>query len=125
MTPTSRVADEDAATIRWLGLALLGILIAAAISIAASRLASQQIGLASQPISAGDSLGLLPRHDHIAIRSIGNASPTGATGPSSPGRRIPPASAPTPAVEPAPQVGAGQSEEEGDHGAEGGGSADD
>lgn len=44
------------ATMRWLALALLGILIAAAISIAASRLASQQIGLASQPISAGDAL---------------------------------------------------------------------
>jgi hypothetical protein len=41
---------------RWFGLALLGILIAAAVSIAASRLASQQIGLASQPISAGDAL---------------------------------------------------------------------
>ncbi len=43
-------------TLRWVGLALLGILIAAAISIAASRLASQQIGLASQPITAGDAL---------------------------------------------------------------------
>ncbi|HEX3324503.1 MAG TPA: hypothetical protein VHR65_05125 [Solirubrobacterales bacterium] len=43
-------------TLRWLGLALLGILIAAGVSIAASSLASQQIGLASQPISAGDSL---------------------------------------------------------------------
>ena len=42
--------------LRWIGLAVLGILIAAAISIAASRLASQQIGLASQPISAGDAL---------------------------------------------------------------------
>jgi outer membrane biosynthesis protein TonB len=42
--------------LRWIGLALLGILIAAAISIAASRLASQQIGLASQPISAGNAL---------------------------------------------------------------------
>lgn len=41
---------------RWLGLALLGILVAAAVSIAASRLASQQIGLASQPVSAGDAL---------------------------------------------------------------------
>lgn len=43
-------------TLRWVGLALVGILIAAAISIAASRLASQQIGLASEPISAGDTL---------------------------------------------------------------------
>ncbi|HET7484708.1 MAG TPA: hypothetical protein VFJ64_04960 [Solirubrobacterales bacterium] len=44
------------ATMRWLGLALLGILIAVGVSIAASRLASRQIGLASQPISAGDAL---------------------------------------------------------------------
>jgi hypothetical protein len=50
------VAMRVPATMRWLGLALLGILIAAGISIAASRLASQQIGLASQPISAGDAL---------------------------------------------------------------------
>jgi hypothetical protein len=42
--------------IRWVGLALLGILIAAGVSVAASRLASQQIGLASEPISAGDAL---------------------------------------------------------------------
>lgn len=48
------------ATMRWLGLALLGILIAAAVSVAASRLASQQIGLASQPISAGDALAPAP-----------------------------------------------------------------
>jgi hypothetical protein len=41
---------------RWIGLALLGIVVAAAVSVAASRLASQQIGLASQPVSAGDSL---------------------------------------------------------------------
>lgn len=44
------------ATARWAGLALLGMLIAAGISIAASSLASQQIGLASEPISAGDAL---------------------------------------------------------------------
>jgi hypothetical protein len=42
--------------LHWLGLALVGILIAAGVSIAASSLASQQIGLASQPISAGDAL---------------------------------------------------------------------
>jgi len=42
--------------VRWVGLALLGIVVAAAVAIAASRLASQQIGLASQPVSAGDAL---------------------------------------------------------------------
>ena len=41
---------------RWFGLALLGLLIAAAVSIAASRLASQQIGLATEPVTAGDAL---------------------------------------------------------------------
>jgi hypothetical protein len=58
------------ATLRWLGLAMLGILIAAAVSVAASRLASQQIGLASQPISAGDALAPAsrekPRHPRPA-----------------------------------------------------------
>jgi len=43
-------------TLRWLGLALLGVAVAAAVSFAASRLVSQQIGLASQPISAGNAL---------------------------------------------------------------------
>ncbi len=61
------------AAMRWFGLALLGILIAAAVSVAASRLASQQIGLASEPISAGDALApaakekpkpRLRHHDH-------------------------------------------------------------
>jgi hypothetical protein len=42
--------------LRWIGLALLGLAVAAAVSIAASQLASQQVGLASQPISAGDAL---------------------------------------------------------------------
>jgi hypothetical protein len=41
---------------RWLALALLGVVVAAAVAIAASRLVSQQIGLASEPISAGDAL---------------------------------------------------------------------
>jgi hypothetical protein len=62
-------------TVRWLGLALLGILIAAAISIAASRLASQQIGLASQPVSAGDALAPAGREgprQHRSGRKSGN-----------------------------------------------------
>jgi len=46
----------SAATMRWIGLALLGIVVAAAVAVAASKLVSQQIGLASQPISAGDAL---------------------------------------------------------------------
>ena len=44
------------ATVKWIGLALLGLAIAAAVAIAASNLASQQIGIASESISAGDAL---------------------------------------------------------------------
>jgi len=44
------------ATAKWIGLALLGLVIAAAVAIAASNLVSQQIGIASESISAGDSL---------------------------------------------------------------------
>lgn len=43
-------------TMRWVGLALLGVAIAVGVSIAASGLVSQQIGLASEPITAGDAL---------------------------------------------------------------------
>jgi hypothetical protein len=49
------------ATIRWIALALLGLLVAGGVSIAASSLASQQIGLASEPISAGDALAPVVR----------------------------------------------------------------
>lgn len=40
----------------WIGLALLGLVVAAAVSVAASRLSSQQIGITSEPLSAGREL---------------------------------------------------------------------
>ena len=43
-------------TLRWIALALLGLIIAAAVALGASRLASQQIGIASESVSAGDTL---------------------------------------------------------------------
>ena len=43
-------------TLRWVGLALLGILVAVGVAIAASSLASREIGLASEPIDAGQAL---------------------------------------------------------------------
>ena len=76
--------------LRWLGLALLGILIAAAVSIAASRLASQQIGLASQPISAGDALApgqvseKPPRPSHSGVGNGHANAPLPATPPATP-----------------------------------------
>jgi hypothetical protein len=115
-------------TIRWLGLALLGVLIAAGVSIAASRLASQQIGLASQPISAGDAL--VPRASPRPRRPGGRTPakprhtvptpPTTSTQTASPPATVP-ASPPTPS---GPSRSGGG---EGDHGGggRGGGHADD
>jgi hypothetical protein len=45
-----------AASLKWIALALLGLAVAAAVAIAASNLVSRQIGLASEPISAGRAL---------------------------------------------------------------------
>ena len=104
------------ATIRWAGLAILGLLIAAGVSIAAGSLASQQIGLASEPISAGDSPAARSIHER------NHRHPATATPPE---RVSPPPPAATPAVEPAIQLGSGQSGDEQDEGAAGGESADD
>src|SRR5215208_2841387 len=48
MTPRSTHA--------WIALALVGLAVAAGASLAASRLASQDIGLASEPLTAGEDL---------------------------------------------------------------------
>ncbi|HET6569867.1 MAG TPA: hypothetical protein VFG58_00050, partial [Solirubrobacterales bacterium] len=63
------------ATLKWLGLALLGIAVAAAVAIAAGNLAGQQIGLSSEPISAGDAL---------APRAASQANPKVEPEPASP-----------------------------------------
>jgi len=44
------------ATARWTLLALLGLAIAIGVAIAAANLASRQIGIASESVSAGDAL---------------------------------------------------------------------
>jgi hypothetical protein len=97
------------ATMRWLGLALLGILIAAAVSIAASRLASQQIGLASQPISAGDALAPSttraspnhrPRREPANHRTPASTEPSAPSSPPS-APSEPPTYSPPPSTVPA------------------------
>ena len=112
------------ATLRWAGLALLGIVIAAAVSVAASRLASQQIGLASEPISAGDALAPA-RQEHRAAPAQSHRSENhGSEGrgdsshrnppttvPTQPG--IPSAPAPSPSVE---EVEPSQASGDGEHG---------
>jgi hypothetical protein len=46
--------------IRWVVLALLGLLVAGAVSYGASRLASQPIGLSAEPPTAGGELVAIP-----------------------------------------------------------------
>jgi hypothetical protein len=115
------------------------MLIAAAISIAASRVASQQIGLASEPITAGDALApraqeqkapARPRPRHRVPPKHPNRSvpPTQPTEPAQPA--APPAIEPAqpvvpPATEPAPSMHAdnsgGSTGGDGEHGGGGGG----
>lgn len=121
------------ATVRWLGLALLGILIAAGVSIAASHLASQQIGLASEPISAGDALvphAQSPPHRHPR-HSRGTAPAKAPTAPAPPMTTAPQPTTPTvpsPTVPASPTTPAGPSQSgtgESDHSGGGGGHPDD
>src|SRR5690242_7161901 len=49
-------------SIRWILLALLGLAVAAGVSVAASQLVSQRIGLAAEPPSAGKDLAP-PKHE--------------------------------------------------------------
>ena len=43
-------------TLKWVALALVGLVIAAAVAVLGSSLASRQIGLSSEPLRAGDAL---------------------------------------------------------------------
>jgi hypothetical protein len=122
------------ATVRLLGLALLGILIAAGVSIAASRLASQQIGLASQPISAGDALAPAAQQgpkQHRPSQQGGNHRKTTPSQPSTtpstpPTSSEPPAYSPPPTTPSTPSYEPGQpSSHDGEHSGASGGGADD
>ncbi len=99
-------------TLKWLALAGLGLLIAVAIAIAGSRLASRQIGLSSEPIRAGDALA--PR-----VSRTPTEKPTPVV-PAKPSPAPAPATTPSPApaspVEPSPQ--SGTNENSGDHDAD-------
>jgi len=113
------------ASLRWAGLALLGIVIAAAVSVAASRLASQQIGLASEPISAGDALAPARQEHHPApaenhgSKGHGNAPHRTSPPPAPTQPATPVAPAPSP---PAEEVEPSHTGGDGEHG---GGGADD
>lgn len=104
---------------RWFGLALLGVAVAIFVAIAASRLVSQQIGLASEPISAGDALA--PRLGPVHRR---RGAPTPAPKPKPAPEREPETAASEPeTAAPAPEAPSGP--EPGDDGHAGGEGPDD
>jgi hypothetical protein len=124
------------ATIRWIALALLGFLIAAGVSIAASSLASQQIGLASEPINAGDDLAPAVRthatpHKHRSAAHHRGVSPQTTTAPVRPYPQTrtptapPPTSSPTPSIPRGRTGGGGGDHSEGDRRGSGRNGADD
>jgi hypothetical protein len=75
------VRREIPTTLRWVALALLGLLVAIAVGIAASELTSRRIGLSSEPIRAGDALAPAPRESPRERKSDGGpgARPEGTT----------------------------------------------
>ncbi|HEY7631634.1 MAG TPA: hypothetical protein VH817_13070 [Thermoleophilaceae bacterium] len=108
------------ASLGWVALALLGLVVAAAISLAASRLSSQHIGLSAEPLTEGSQLA--PSEDRVKRsgsanhhRSAGHRSQHGTSSKTttSPASAPPPAQTPsaTPSPPPAvaPQSGSGGS----------------
>jgi hypothetical protein len=132
-------------TLRWIGLALLGIVIAAGVAVAASSLVSHQIGLASEPLSAGDALAPVATHavhggKHRRKTPVKPATTAPSTEPSPPSESSPappetsppapetisPAPEPTPSPAPAPSSGGHDGGgDTGGEGNSGGGGADD
>lgn len=62
-------------TAKWIGLALLGLAISGGVAIAASNLVSEQIGIASESVSAGDALA--PAVQSAARQADGGNAGTG------------------------------------------------
>ncbi|MGE5408095.1 MAG: hypothetical protein ACM3NV_05735 [Syntrophothermus sp.] len=104
-------------TVKWIGLALIGLLIAGGVALAASTLTSEKIGISSEPVSAGDALAPRPhRHGGAGHSGSGRSEPAEPTPPSTEPTTTEPLPEPEPAPEPLPPV-----RPEGDDGGGGGG----
>jgi len=56
MPPSPSPKNRFRSGLGWFALAVLGLVIAAGVSLAASSISSQHIGLSSEPLSAGQGL---------------------------------------------------------------------
>ena len=86
------------ATSKWIALALLGLAIAAGVAFTATRLVSEQIGIASEPVSVGYELA-------PAVRSTAPPARADDNGGTRTDDRTDTAAEPTPSEEPAPSGG--------------------
>lgn len=107
-----------APTLKWVALALVGLAIAIGVAIAAADLTSQQIGIASESVSAGDALA---PSLHVPGEKPGRGGDQEA--PSKEGTTTLPAEPPATATEevlpfeePAPPSSEGRSDESGGSG---------
>lgn len=83
----------------WMLLALLGLVLAAGVTAAASELSSQRVGLASEPLSAGDQLAPpTPARQRLAKKKSPARSNAPSTAPTSPTTTT----SPPPVVTPSP-----------------------
>ena len=74
------------------GLALLGVVVAAGIGLAASRLVSQPIGLSGEPVTAGGDLAPASEPEPVGrTRTTTTVTTTEAAPPSRPSTASPPA----------------------------------
>lgn len=127
-----------------IALAIAGVLVAAAVAVIASQLASRQIGLASEPVSAGDELApALARPEReqgnngeggrpieggekTTAPSTGTPTDEAPASTTEPGAVEPPATIEPPAEIPEPAIPRDDSiESRGGEGGEGGGHGDD
>lgn len=97
-------------SLRWPLYALAGLLVAAAVAFAATRVVNQQIGISSEPVSAGRELSPAGVATAPAPRRPGGKRRGGQTAP------VPatPAPAPAPAPAPSPPPSGGGEHEGGD-----------
>ena len=93
-----------AASVRWAVFAVIGLLVAVVVALLATHLVSEKIGIAAEPVSAGESL-VPERVDHRprpGRRHSGRPTPTTATTSTAP--------APAPAAGSSPS-GSGESDD--------------
>jgi hypothetical protein len=84
-------------TAKWVALALVGLAIAIGVAIAAANLTSQQIGIASESVSAGDTLA-------PSLRSPEEREDQGGQGGRDKGRGEKPTTVPTEPTSPAEEL---------------------